>query len=83
MNRHYESNKRWRLSHPEARKAQNRRYYRKHGLGHNRGNRWSKNEEIMITHPNRPCDVVLSETLGRSVRAIQAKRTKMQNEKKV
>lgn len=71
---HYVSNKRWRLQHKEKRSVGRKRYYRKTAFAKNNQQRWTLSELRAITALNRPCDMVLSSKLGRSVQAIQKAR---------
>jgi len=75
----YEYNKRWRIKNPLARNVQRQRYYHKHSSGPKGGDDWTLKDEQIILDPNRPCDVILSQNLGRSVRAIQIKRSRIKN----
>lgn len=76
--KHYEENKRWRKKHPEAWKQQKALYYARNAIYNwNTGTRWLSSEKVQILDPKRPCDRVLAQQLGRSVKAIQEKRTRV------
>lgn len=71
----YKYNKRWRLNHPDRRNSQKKRCYDRHeGDPRKRGSRWVPKEIKAIMSPERPFDSVLVEQLGRSMRAVHAKR---------
>lgn len=75
MTKQYEYNKTWRIKHPHKRNNGNLRYYRKTQGARNSNTRWTK-EEIEMILEHSITDNELSELLGRSVRAIQVKRSK-------
>ncbi len=55
-----------------------KRYYKKSILGAiNSKNKWTAKEEDSILVPDRPNDMVLAKKLGRSVQAIQIKRSRI------
>ena len=70
----------WRLKHTAYRNEERKTYYAKHRTletTRNEGQRWSKEEITLIMDANRPSDPELAKQLGRSVQAIQVKRTKL------
>ena len=80
---HVELNRRWRWKHPAARRLQRNRYYEKGAqYQHNAKIHWSDAEERRIVAPRRPCDRILAQQLGRTVRAIQVRRVRVKNEKR-
>ena len=80
MNR-YDWNKKWRKTHPAGRNASKARYYKKHReTPENRRNsnqKWSEHEVALLLSPSRPPDSILAKVLGRSVQALQGKRSKL------
>ena len=72
----YIATKEWRAKHPERRNEQRRRYYRQFQNARNKGKKWTKDELDMILFFGFT-DRELSRELGRSVGAIQVKRSKM------
>lgn len=70
----YKYNRKWRLSHPEGRKAQKKRYYDKYNFGDGSFRRWSEEEDRLVRVHAIP-DRKLAEKLKRSVQAIQSRRT--------
>jgi len=72
----YKDNKKWRLKHPEERNKQRKRYYKQFQNAKNSRKRWSPEDidEVLFSHP---CDRDLSHEIGRSVQAIQVKRSKL------
>jgi hypothetical protein len=73
---------RWREQNPKAyrrmRAKQKRRYYRQFQKNNrSKGKRWTPVEIERITAKNRPTDRELSKTLGRSVQAIQRRRSRV------
>lgn len=77
----YEYNKKWRQENPEAWQEQKKRYYKKHSKARRKRLIWATDEEKAITASDRPCDVVLSQKLGRTVLAIQIHRSRMKKRK--
>jgi hypothetical protein len=74
----YERKKRWRENHPEARAAERLRYYRQFQKNDKRkGKRWTEQEDEKITARSAPADSILSRRLGRSVQAIQQRRSSL------
>ena len=72
----YERTKRWRAKHPEVKAAERLRYYRQFQKNNRRkGKKWSEEEDRKITARNAPADSKLSARLGRSVQAIQQRRS--------
>lgn len=71
---------RWRTQYPDRwkrmRAAQKRRYYRQFQIrGPRRCRPWTTAEDARITAERRPTDRKLSKILGRSVQAIQQRRS--------
>jgi len=78
----YKYNKKWRLSHPETRYAGKKRYYAKsREKAVRKRAKWQK-WEIDLILQKITSDRELAKTLGRSVEAIQIKRTKAMKETK-
>ena len=73
----YEVNKRWRLTHRKGRNQQRRKNYQKTAGAENSKSEWTAKDEDLITASNRPHDMVLAQKLGRSVQAIQIKRSRI------
>jgi len=76
----YESHKRWRLNNPEGRNKERKNNYKKtQGKDKNALNRcrWSEEECHLILVRKGMNDRQLHKLLGRSVQAIQVKRTKL------
>ena len=73
---HYDYNKKWRFKNPDKRYAQKSRYYAKTSNAANRCSKWT-NEEIRLITDADLTDSELSQRLGRSVKAIQVKRCKV------
>ena len=68
--------KRWRKKHPEVKAAERLRYYRQFQKNNRRkGKRWTENEDHKIMAQDARADSVLSRRLGRSVQAIQQRRS--------
>jgi hypothetical protein len=76
---HYKRNREWRLSHPEGRNLDRKRYYNKSSYAKNYYRRWVW-EEIQLILYSRLTDSKLSKILGRSVQSIQIKRCKYNKE---
>jgi hypothetical protein len=73
---------RWRKQNPKAwrrmRAAQRRLYYeRSQSNDGRRGIRWTEAEDARITSEGRPTDRKLSKALGRSMQAIQQRRSNL------
>lgn len=83
----YIHNKAWRLHNPNKRYEGKQRYYEKHREHpenrRNAGQEWTLSEMALITAPERPVDSVLAKKLGRSVEAIQLKRSSMKKSRGV
>ena len=74
----YTRNKVWRLRHPEKRYAGKKRYCERMRQNcSNKNQEWTLAEMKAIMAPDRPNDRILSESLGRSVQAIQDMRSKI------
>ena len=73
---------RWREQHRktwrQTRSAQKRRYYqRSQNNNRRKGKRWTEVEDARIAAKDRPPDRKLSRALGRSVQAIQQRRSSL------
>lgn len=83
MPRPYSQVKMWRSGHPARWRSQQNRYYRQFEenavSGHDE---WLECEVIAILAPERPSDRELAAVLGRTVKAIQMKRTKARRREK-
>jgi hypothetical protein len=78
----YERTKRWRAKHPEVKSAERLRYYRQFQKNNRRkGRRWTDAEDKKITARNAPSDSKLSARLGRSVQAIQQRRSALNSKR--
>jgi hypothetical protein len=78
----YERTKRWRAKHPEVKTAERLRYYRQFQKNETRkGKRWTAEEDKKITARNGPADSKLSARLGRSVQAIQQRRSALNSQR--
>lgn len=78
----YERKKQWREKHPEVKAAERLRYYRQFQKNNKRkGLRWTEQEDKKITARNAPADSILSRQLGRSVQAIQQRRSSLNSQK--
>lgn len=77
----YVHNKTWRIRHPKKRYESKKRYYRRHRNNpqnrKNSGQEWTPSELKRITARVRPPDSVLARKIGRSVEAVQVKRSKL------
>jgi hypothetical protein len=72
----YAETKRWRDRHPEVKAKERLRYYRQFQNNNKRKwKKWSEQEDKQITARNKPPDSKLSVKLGRSVQAIQQRRS--------
>lgn len=76
---HYLSNKKWRLSNPHKRSEENSRYYDQTEDAVNSWQRWTIGDLLRVLEIPRPCDRVLSERLGRSMKAIVVMRSDYKN----
>jgi hypothetical protein len=73
----YEYNKKWRLRNPDKRnKGKKINYSKTRKNAKNTGRPWGDHEVRRIFSTDRPSDRELSVELGRSVQAIQVKRSK-------
>lgn len=78
----YPRTKKWRKKHPEVKAAERLRYYRQFQKNNRRkGKRWTKEEDRKITAQNAPADSMLSARLGRSVQAIQQRRSALNSQR--
>lgn len=78
LTRGYKANKRWRLKHPETRYKGKKNYYIKgRAFAVNRGQCWTRQDEKLIIAQDRPNDRILAKKLGRSIFAIQRKRSNL------
>jgi hypothetical protein len=78
MPTNYKYNKTWRQKNPEKRHQGKKRYYDKTAFAENHMKSWSKHElKVLINRTGT--DTALAKKLGRSVRAIQAKRHRIMN----
>lgn len=76
----YKYNKIWRKNNPEKWAAIKQRYYsRSIKNAHNSYQPWS-NQDINIILVKEHCDSVLSKIIGRSIKAIQVKRSNLLKE---
>lgn len=73
----YEATLRWRLKNPDKRNEQKKRNYRQ-TQGQQRTRRvWTEEEERQILATPRETDATLAKRIGRSVQAIQLRRSKL------
>ena len=73
----YEYNKKWRLLHTDKRNKERKKYYDQFSLNNTQARkRWTLMEMYLITHFSLN-DREMHELLGRSVRAIQVMRCKL------
>jgi hypothetical protein len=78
----YARTKRWHAKHPEVKAAERLRYYRQFQKNNRRkGRRWTDAEDKKITARNAPADSKLGARLGRSVQAIQQRRSALNSQK--
>lgn len=79
----YDYNKRWRLQNPAKRYEDKKRYHERcreriYGDPNKVVRRvWTSREINAIITENRPCDRAISESLGRTIQAVQVKRSKL------
>lgn len=77
----YPRTKKWRKKHPEYKAAERLRYYRQFQKNKRRKwKRWTEDEDQKITARNKPPDSKLSVQLGRSVQAIQQRRSALNSQ---
>jgi hypothetical protein len=78
----YDRTKRWRKKHPEVKARERLRYYRQFQKNNRRkGRRWTDAEDKRITARKAPADSKLSARLGRSVQAIQQRRSALNSQR--
>ncbi len=65
----------WRKRNPEKQYRSKLANYRQTQGAPNTGSLWTEREDRSITSPERPCDRELSKLLGRSMKAIQNRRS--------
>jgi glucose-6-phosphate-specific signal transduction histidine kinase len=69
-----------RKNHPEVRRKERAAYYRPtKEMTKNRHSPWTREEEKLITAEDRPIDRVLAKQIGRTIAAIQTRRTLIKN----
>lgn len=73
MCENYKKTKAWRLSNPDKRSEQRKRYYRQTAFAKNDGKPWNPTELRMVIE-HSVTDKELSAKIGRSVQAIQKQR---------
>lgn len=77
----YAHNKIWRIHHSKKRNEGKKRYYAKHREDPqnraNSGQEWTLLEIERVTASDRPADSILAKQIGRSVEAIQIKRSQL------
>jgi len=74
----YEANKKWRKKYPYKWRAMKQRYYEQFAAGaYNRYSEWTLREIELVLNKVFP-DRVIAEKIGRTVKAIQMKRTRLQ-----
>jgi hypothetical protein len=74
----YARSKHWRSTHREAKAEERLRYYRQFQKNNKRKwKKWAEEEDRRITAKNKPPDSKLSLQLGRSVQAIQQRRSEL------
>jgi hypothetical protein len=72
----YARSERWRSEHPEVKSKERLRYYRQFQQNNKRKwKKWTVTEDRRITARDKPVDSKLSVRLGRSVQAIQQRRS--------
>ena len=76
---HYLSNKKWRLRNTRKRSEGTSRYYDQTEDSANSRQRWTVSELLRVLETTRPCDRVLSEELGRSMKALVVMRSDYKN----
>lgn len=78
MSDNYQRKKKWRKKYPEKRAAERKKNYEK-GRKFDKNTRasWTSEHEGMITAADRLPDRELAKNLGRSVQAIQVRRTRV------
>jgi hypothetical protein len=79
--RSYACHKAWRLKNPKKRNAERKKYYDKHRDNPQNSRRskkrWSKGEIERIISFDLSVDAIIAKEIGRSVEAIQVKRSKL------
>jgi hypothetical protein len=71
-----DAQRRWRARHPEVKAAERLRYYRQFQKNNRRKwKKWTETEDKKITADNASPDSKLSAQLGRSIQAIQQRRS--------
>lgn len=76
----YQLNKKWRWVHPLKWRASKQRYYNRGLKSASRGREGYVREEEMIILQRSFCDRVIAKMLGRSIRAIGIKRSRIRKE---
>ena len=75
----YERTREWRQNNPDKFEEQKYRYFSRNRANPqnvcNAGNPWTPNKIDAITVSKRPCDRELSGRMGRSIQAIQTRRS--------
>jgi hypothetical protein len=78
--KNYPSNKAWRENNRKVFESSKKKNYAKtREFAVNDGKIWLKMDERMITASGRPCDRILAKKLGRSVQAIQIRRSRLKH----
>jgi len=76
----YGRSRRWQDEHPEVKTKERLRYYCQFQTNNRRkGKKWTQAEDRKITAKNKPTDSKLSVQLGRSVQAIQQRRSELRS----
>lgn len=75
----YENKKNWRRKYPEKRNAERKKYYRKTQNARKSGDIWTDVEILMVKKHAIP-DSELASKIGRSVQAIQIKRSRLKEQ---
>lgn len=73
--------KKWREENPEKRKAEKKKYYKKN-REHPKNQRmsgtfWTEEDLFLIISTKKESDAIIARIIGRSVQAIQVKRSKL------
>ncbi len=77
----YQTNKRWRKKHPSTWQATKQRYYKQfEAKAHNKHQRYTTKEDNIIVK-KRYLDRIIANKLGRSVKAIQIRRTRLRRKR--
>lgn len=74
-----ERKRKWRRENPEKCRNENQRYYGKSQDAENKRAEWPAEHILAIIIPERPVDHKLSAMIGRSVMAIQIKRSRLKS----